>query len=102
MTNVSYIFTSYHFLRGEFYLNDFSWGNRKYTTLSGNPMSINVGMEIKFNQGADIYGYQVSNAGDTTLIDYIRPVWENCNVMARTGAIHSISDLLSYKPFPKK
>lgn len=105
LTNVAnpfHLFTAYHFLRGEFYLNDFFWGNRKYTTLSGYPMAVNVGMEIKINQGADIYGYQVSNSGDTTLIDYIRPYWENCNVMSRTGAIHSISDLLSYKPFPKK
>jgi hypothetical protein len=105
LTNVAnsfYQFTSFHFLRGEFYLNDFSWGNRKYTTLAGYPMAVNVGMDVKINQGVDTYGYQVSNAGDTTLINYIRPVWEYSNVMASTGAIHSISDLLFYKPFPRK
>ncbi len=95
-------FTAYHFVGGEYYLNDFNWGNRKYTTLANVSLDIEVGVEIKINQGIDTYGYKFSGTGDSTLIDYIRPVWENCNVMTRTGAIHSISDLLFYQPIPKK
>jgi hypothetical protein len=88
---------------GEYYLNDFDWGIEKYTTLaSGKPLTIDVGVEIKINPGVDIYGYKISDSGDSTLIDYIRPVWEKCNIMTNTGAIHLISDLLFYEPLPKE
>lgn len=100
--NVFHLFTAYHFVGGEYYLNDFNWGNRKYTTLANISLPVDVGTEIKINQGIDYYGYTISNTGDSTLIDYIRPVWENCNIMTTSGAIHSISDLIFYEPFPSK
>jgi hypothetical protein len=62
---------------------------------------IDVGVEIKINPGIDTYK-TVSNTGDSIFINYIRPVWKNCNIMSNTGAIHSIADLLFYEPFPKK
>jgi uncharacterized surface protein with fasciclin (FAS1) repeats len=95
-------FIAYHFVGGEYYLNDFNWGSRKYTTLANISLPIDIGVEIKINQGNDIYGYKVSGTGDSTLIDYIRPVWESCNIITTTGAVHSISDLMFYEPFPKK
>ena len=100
--NSFHLFTAYHFVGGEYYLNDFNWGNKNYTTLAGRSLPVNIGVEIKINQGIDNYGYRVSNTGESILIDYIRPVWENCNVMTSTGAVHSISDVMFYEPFPKK
>lgn len=101
--NTFHLFAAYHFVGGEYYLNDLSWGNDKYTTLAtGKSLTIDVGTEIKINPGVDTYGFTVSNTGDTTSINYIRPVWENCNIMTSTGAIHSIPDVLFYESFPKK
>lgn len=101
--NTFYLFAAYHFVGGEYYLNDFSWGIKKYTTLaSGESLPVDVGVEIKINTGIDAYVYNVSNTGQTTFINYIRPVWEKCNIMTGTGAIHSIADVLFYEPFPKK
>ncbi|MBW6534146.1 MAG: fasciclin domain-containing protein [Mariniphaga sp.] len=100
--NAFHLFAAYHFVGGEYYLNDFNWGNRKYTTLANISLPIYVGVVIKINQGIDNYGYRVSNTGDSTLIDYIRPLWENSNIMTTTGAIHSISDLMFYEPFTNK
>jgi uncharacterized surface protein with fasciclin (FAS1) repeats len=100
--NSFHLFTAYHFVGGEYYLNDFNWGYKNYTTLAGRSLPVNIGVEIKINQGIDNYGYRVSNTGESILIDYIRPVWENCNVMTSTGAVHSISDVMFYEPFPKK
>ena len=97
--NAFHLFAAYHFVGGEYYLNDFDWGNENYATLASKSLRIEVGVEIKINPGIDTY---VSNTGETTLVNYIRPVWENCNIMTNTGAIHSISDLLFYEPFPKK
>ena len=101
--NTFYLFAAYHFVGGEYYLNDFSWGIKKYTTLaSGESLPVDVGVEIKINTGIDAYVYNMSNTGQTTFINYIRPVWEKCNIMTGTGAIHSIADVLFYEPFPKK
>jgi uncharacterized surface protein with fasciclin (FAS1) repeats len=102
VNNAFYLFTSYHFVGGEYYLNDFSWGNRKYQTLANKLLPVNSGVEVKINQGIDNYGYKVSNNGEPQVINYIRPVWENSNVMTSTGAVHSITDILHYVPFPRQ
>jgi len=100
--NTFHLFVAYHFVGGEYYLNDFNWGIDDYTTLAtGKSLKIDIGVEIKINPGIDTYS-TVSNTGESALINYIRPNWENCNIITRTGAIHSISDLLFYEPFPKK
>lgn len=98
--NPFYLFTAYHFVGGEFYLNDFNWGNSKYTTLASKPLTINVGLEIQINPGVDNYGITISETGDTTVIDYILPVWEDCNILTSTGPVHSISDVLYFDPLP--
>jgi uncharacterized surface protein with fasciclin (FAS1) repeats len=99
-TNSFYQFTAYHILNREFYLNDLDWGSKKYQTLGSVLLTINVGLEIQINPGVDIYGIKISESGDTTAIDYIRPVWENSNILTGTGPIHSISDVLYFKPLP--
>ena len=99
-TNSFYQFTAYHILNKEFYLNDLVWGSKKYQTLGTVLLTINVGLEIQFNPGVDIYGIKISESGDTTVTDYIRPAWEDCNIITRTGPVHSISDVLYFKPLP--
>ncbi len=100
--NAFHLFAAYHFMIGEYYLNDLKFGSAKYTTLSGKILTINIGVDMKINPGIDTFGYKVSGTGDTLMIDYIQPVWESCNIMTATGAIHSISDLMFYQPFPKE
>lgn len=100
--NTFHLFAAYHFLGGEYYLNDFKWGSKYYTNLASKNLEIEVGVDIKINQGIQTYVYEDSGSGDSILIDYIQPVWNYYNIMSNTGAIHSISDLLFYQPFPKK
>lgn len=99
--NTFYLYTAYHFLGGDLYLNDFNWGNSNYATLAGKPLTVSVGVDIKINPGVDTYGFKISESRDTTVIDYISPVWEYSNILTRTGPVHSISELLFYEQFPK-
>lgn len=98
--NEFYQFTTYHILEGEYYMNEFDWSSKKYFTLSEQLLTISVGQHIKINTGVDTYGSAISEAGDTIVIDYIRPIPESCNILSRTGPVHSISDLMYYKPLP--
>lgn len=100
ITNSFYQFTSYHLLKGEYYMNDFHWGSKDYFTLSNQLLTISIGQIIKINPGVDTYGMIVSESGDTTEIDYIRPILESCNIITRTGPVHPISDLMYYQPLP--
>ena len=96
-----YLFTAYHFIGGEYYLNDLKWGSEDYTTLATKTLMIDLGMEVKINQGVEVYDYKIIETGDTTLINYIRPIPEYSNILTLTGPVHSISNLLFYEPFPK-
>jgi uncharacterized surface protein with fasciclin (FAS1) repeats len=99
--NDFFIFAAYHFMGDEYYLNDLTWGSKKYVTLSGKYIPISVGTEIRINDGIDTYRYSISSSGDTTLIDYILPFWKYSNTMTLTGPAHSISDVMHYEPLPK-
>ncbi|MBN2775211.1 MAG: fasciclin domain-containing protein, partial [Prolixibacteraceae bacterium] len=99
--NSFYQFVAFHIFSGEFYLNDLYWGSSEYWTYANRSVTINVGAEIKINQGVDTYGFSVSESGDSTEIDYIRMLWDDCNIMTSTGPFHSISDVLYFKPLPK-
>ena len=100
--NSLYQFAAFHFIVGEYYLNDLFWGNKMYNTLAGKPLTIDTGQKIKMNLGVDIYGYIISDKGDTTIIDYISPEWEQSNILTKTGPVHSISELLYFEPLPGK
>lgn len=96
------LFAAYHFVGGEYYLNDFNWGNYHYATLASKPLTVSVGVDINFNPGVETYGFKITDSGDTIWTDYINPVWENSNILTRTGPVHSLKELLFYEPFPKK
>ena len=98
--NNFYRFAAFHVLGGEYYLNDFYWGDNNYATMASKPLTISVGSEIKINPGIDTYGILITGAGDTAILNYIRPVWENSNVMSASGPVHSITDLLFFEPIP--
>jgi hypothetical protein len=99
--NIFNLFTAFHILSGEFYLNDFYWGENKYATLANKLLTIDVGQEIRINPGVDIFGISISGSGDTTVTDYILPVWNVSNIQTQTGPVHSISKVLFFEPFPK-
>lgn len=98
--NEFYQFTSYHILDREHYMNEFNWGSKNYRTLSEQLITISVGQQFRINTGVDTYGTIISASGDTIELDYIRPITESCNVLTRTGPVHSISDLMYYKKLP--
>jgi len=98
--NPFYQFAAYHILKGECFMNDFYWGSNKYLTFSGQLITIVVGREFKINTGVDTYGMTVSESGESKEIDFIRPIPKGCNILTHTGPVHSISDLLYYKPLP--
>jgi len=99
-TNPFFQFAAYHIMNGEYFLNDFYWGSKNYITFGGQLLTIYVGLEIKINTGVDTYGIKISESGDTTMINYIRPIAEKCNILTSTGAVHSISDLMYYEKMP--
>jgi len=98
--NSFYKFAGFHILGGEFYLNDFYFGKRNYSTLGQTQLSIRVGLDIRINPGVEIHGIKISELGDTTLIDYILPIMESSNIMTLTGPVHSLSEILYYEPLP--
>lgn len=95
-----YQFAAYHILYSDFYLNDFEMGTYDYWTFGEETVTIEVGLDIRINPGLQIYGIEVSDTGDTTVIDYIRLAWDDCNIMTRTGPVHSLNELLVSEPLP--
>ena len=95
-----YNFTAYHVLYKDLYLNDLYWGREGYRTLNFETVIIDNSLEIKINPGIDTFGIKISEAGDTTIIDYIRLVREESNINTTSGPIHSITDLLASEPLP--
>jgi len=99
-TNVFFQFTAYHILNGEYFMNDFPWGSSKYLTLSDELLTIYVGKDVRINTGVATYGTTISESGVKTVINYIRPISEGCNILTSTGPVHSISELMYYLPLP--
>lgn len=100
-SNSFYIFTAFHILNGEFFLNDLDWGREDYRTLTTERLIIDANFEIQINPGVDTFDISISETGDTTIIDYIRPVWENSNIITHTGPVHSITGILTAKSLPR-
>ena len=97
-SNYFHRYAAFHLVGGMYYLNDFHWGSKKYATMANMPITINVGVQVRINPGVETTGIIISESGDTTAIDYVLPIWENCNNVTRTGPVHSISDLLFFEP----
>lgn len=100
-SNSFYIFTAFHILNGEFFLNDLDWGREDYRTLTNERLIIDANFEVQINPGVDTFDVKISETGDTTLINYIRPVWENSNIITLTGPVHAITDILTANSLPR-
>jgi uncharacterized surface protein with fasciclin (FAS1) repeats len=99
-TNDFYQFAAYHIMRGEFYLNDLYLGSEDYRTLGNERVMIDVGLDIRINPGLVTYGTEITETGDTVVVDYIRLFMEECNMMTQSGPIHAISELLVDEAWP--
>jgi len=89
-----YQFAAYHVLKGRYFLSDFRWGTRKYSTYSHAPVTMSRGIDFKINPGTDTLAIKISESGDTTFINYIQLLYENSNILAKRQVIHLISDVL--------
>jgi uncharacterized surface protein with fasciclin (FAS1) repeats len=97
--NSLFQFTAYHVLWNRLFLMDFTWGSNEYSTYAHEPVRIVVGEDIKINPGGETLKIDISEFGDTTFITHIRFLWEECNILTKSGPIHPISDLMYfYKP----
>ncbi len=98
--NPFYQFTAFHILQGIYYLNDISYGDNYYPTMSMSFLRINFGEDIMINPGVQTFDTIISESNDTILIDYVRLDWDDSNIITSTGPVHLISDILSGEPFP--
>ena len=98
--NHIYDFVTFHILNKERYLNDLDWGRGNYWTLAKRALPIVVGQEIRVNPGIQDFDTIVSEPGDTTIINYVRLIRDESNILTSTGPVHAISDLLFFEPLP--
>jgi len=88
--NPLYNFIGYHILAGDYFLDDFQNNATNYITYSDIPININgKGMDIKINLGKEKYD-TIINGNDTTYIDYVGFIYDQSNIVTKTGVIHLI------------
>lgn len=98
--NHIYDFVAFHILNKERYLNDLGWGKNYYWTLAQRSVPIFVGQEIRINPGIQPFDTIVSESGDSSIINYVRLVMDESNILTSKGPVHTISDLLFFEPLP--
>jgi uncharacterized surface protein with fasciclin (FAS1) repeats len=92
--NALYQFAAYHVLKGRYYLSDFRWGSRNYNTYAYKRVKIIRGLDFAINPGNDTISLEISESGDTTVINYIRLLYEHSNIPAKRQVIHILSDVM--------
>lgn len=93
-TNPLYNFVGYHVLNNNYYIDDFQDESSNYTTNSEVPILINgLGNDIAINKGKQILD-TIINGQDTTFIDYVGFLYDQSNVITKSGSIHFIDRLL--------
>jgi uncharacterized surface protein with fasciclin (FAS1) repeats len=92
--NMLYNYVGYHIINGAFFLDDFEGEQTNYTTMSDVPLNID-GTKIDFvvNRGKEVFDTVVVE-DDTTYIDYIGFMYDESNVLTKTGVIHLIDRVL--------
>lgn len=92
--NPLYNFCTYHILTGSRYINDFEGQATNYTTFSEIPLNINgLGNDLLINKGKQVFETIVSG-NDTTIIDYIKFLYDESNITTQSGAIHFIDQVM--------
>jgi uncharacterized surface protein with fasciclin (FAS1) repeats len=93
-SNPLYNFVGYHILKNNYYLDDFQDESSNYNTNSEVPILINgLGNDIAINKGKDILDTIIEGI-DTTFIDFVGFVYDQSNVVTKSGSIHFIDRLL--------
>lgn len=93
-SNPLYNFVGYHVLNNNYYIDDFQDESSNYTTNSEVPILINgLGNDIAINKGKQILD-TIINGQDTTFIDYVGFLYDQSNVITKSGSIHFIDRLL--------
>ncbi len=93
-SNPLYNFVGYHILENNYYLDDFQGESSNYITNSEVPILINgLGNDIAINKGKQVLDTLISGQ-DTTFIDYVGFLYDQSNVITKSGSIHFIDRLL--------
>jgi len=88
-------FVAYHFLKGNFFIDDFIDVNSVYSTFAGIPVNINgLGLDILINQGKQVFDTIISNS-DTTYIDYVKFIYDESNLISQSGAVHFVDQIMN-------
>jgi hypothetical protein len=93
-SNPLYNFVGYHILENNYYIDDFQDESSNYITYSEVPILIN-GLEndIAINKGKQIFD-TIINGFDTTLIDFVGFLYDQSNVLTKSGSLHFIDRLM--------
>ncbi len=95
--NGLYQFVAYHILDGSYFLDNFE-NSKNYNTWASLPLRIDAGFIIKINQGVANFDTIITGT-DTSVINYIEPVYDESNILSKNGPIHVISEIMNlYKP----
>lgn len=93
-SNPLYNFVGYHVLKNNYYLDDFQDESSNYNTNSEVPILINgLGNDIAINKGKQILDTVIVGQ-DTTFIDYVGFLYDESNVITKSGSVHFIDRLL--------
>ncbi len=97
--NPLYNFVGYHILAGNRFIDDFTGYNSNYTTHSQVPVNIydlsvdNLGFDIAINKEKVVFD-TIYDKQDTILIDFIRFLYDESNVLTQSGAIHFVDQIM--------
>ncbi|HYX05409.1 MAG TPA: fasciclin domain-containing protein [Bacteroidales bacterium] len=93
-TNPLRNFVAYHFLEGQYFIDDFVDVNTNYTTLSNISLSINgLGYDVAINKGKQVFDTVIYQS-DTSYIDFIKFIYDESNVITQSGALHFIDRVM--------
>lgn len=85
-------YARYHILSQSIFLDEFKTG--LYNTYGDFPVSVDFeSLDLKINKGSQVFD-SVIVENDTIPIDYLSVVLEHSNIIAKTGAIHQLDQVL--------
>jgi uncharacterized surface protein with fasciclin (FAS1) repeats len=93
-SNQMYNFVGYHILKNNYFLDDFQNESSNYNTNSEVPILINgLGNDLAINKGKEILDTIIDGI-DTTFIDFVGFVYDQSNIVTKSGSIHFLDRLL--------
>jgi uncharacterized surface protein with fasciclin (FAS1) repeats len=93
-SNPFYNYVAYHVLLGRFYVDDFVDNNTNYTTFSDIPLNVNgLELDIAINRGIEVFDTIVYQ-GDSTFINYATFLFDESNVISKSGVIHHVDHIV--------